>query len=182
VVLLGGVALAVSTALMTWWTTTLMGLPDVGDPFDPAAFAKPIADETNAFVLYKQAAAILPDEPEHPANYDWASAPQVQRDWIARSREAFALWKQGTERPDALNHDLTTVTFDAKLDVVQDLRSFSRMALVEGSRLEGVGDFEGALDLYRAVLRDGPTPMGQHPPDPLGRRAERRRQASPEGP
>ena len=31
---LAALALSGSTAFLTWWTTTLMGLPDVGDPFD----------------------------------------------------------------------------------------------------------------------------------------------------
>ncbi len=149
----GALILAGSTALFTWWTTTLTGLPDVGDPFDIEAFCQPIPDDTNAFVLYKQAAAILPKEPDLPANYDWATAPQAQRDWIDESHEAFALWKKGTERPDALYVNPAAITFDSKLDVAQALRSFCRMALVEGSRLEGEGDFDKALDLYLSVLR-----------------------------
>ena len=153
VLAVAALALAGSTAFLTWWSTTLTGLPDVGDPFDVEAFRRPIPDATNAFVLYKQAAALLPKEPDLPANYDWATAPQQQRDWIDKSREALALWRRGTERPDALYVNPGTITFDTKLDVAQNLRSFARMALVEGSRLEASGDYEGALDLYIALLR-----------------------------
>ena len=38
----------------------LIGLPDVGDPFDVAAFrAFTIPDDRNAFVLYRRAATLL---------------------------------------------------------------------------------------------------------------------------
>jgi hypothetical protein len=153
ILVLAALALAGSTAFITWWSTTLVGLPDVGDPFDVQAFARPIPDETNAFVLYKQASALLPKEPDAPANYDCKTADTEQRAWFERSQEALAIWRKGIERPDASYVNPTTANFDTKLDVVQNLRSFGRLALVKGSRLEDSGDFEGALDWYLALLR-----------------------------
>jgi hypothetical protein len=153
IVVLAALVLAGSTAFVTWWTTTLVGLPDVGDPFDIKAFERPIPDETNAFVLYKQAAALLTKEPEHTANYDWNTADTVQRAWFERSQEALAIWKRGTERPDARSMNPATVTFESNSDIAQKLRSFGRLALVKGSKLEEEGDFEGALDWYLALLR-----------------------------
>ncbi len=150
---LAALALAGSTAFVTWWMTSLIGLPDVGDPFDVKAFGRPIPDETNAFVLYKQAAAILPKEPDTPANYDWKTIDPVQRGWFERSQEALAIWKKGTERPDARYIKPEDVTFETKLDVAQSLRSFVRLALLQGSRLEDSGEFDGALDWYLALLR-----------------------------
>ncbi len=150
---LGALVLAGSTAFVTWWTTTLVGLPDVGDPFDVEAFCRPIPDETNAFVLYKQATALLPKGPDEPATYDWKTASPAQKAWLERSRPALAIWRKGTERPDALYVNPATMTFELKLDVAQALRNFGRLALVEGSRLEEAGDFQGALDLYLALLR-----------------------------
>ncbi len=150
---LAALALAGSTAFVTWWNTTLLGLPDVGDPFDVAAFERPIPDETNAFVLYKQASAILPKEPDIPANYDWKTAAPEQSAWFDRSQEALAIWRKGTDRPDSRYLDPAIVTFETRLDVVQNLRSFGRLALLKGSRLEDSGDLEGALDWYLALLR-----------------------------
>jgi hypothetical protein len=150
--LLAAMALAGSTAFLTWWTTTLMGLPDVGDPFDVEAFSRPIPDDTNAFILYRQASTILPKEPEM-AVYDWKEAGPDHRAWHDRGREALAIWRKGTERPDALYINPGALTFETKLDVVWGLRSLGRLALIEGSRLEDSGDFEGALDWYIALLR-----------------------------
>ncbi len=150
---LAALALAGSTAFVTWWNTTLVGLPDVGDPFDVEAFSRPIPDETNAFVLYKQASALLPKEPDSNSNNDWKTADSEQRAWFDRSQKALAIWRKGTERPDASYVNPETANFDTKLDVAQNLRSFARLALLQGSRLEDAGDFEGALDWYLALLR-----------------------------
>src|SRR5215831_20130270 len=50
-----GLALA-ATALAIWWLTSLNGLPDIGEPFDVAAFrAFSIPDEQNAFVFFRRA-------------------------------------------------------------------------------------------------------------------------------
>jgi hypothetical protein len=150
--MIAGVALAGSTAFLTWWTTTLSGLPDVGDPFDVAAFSRPIPDETNAFVLYREAVARLPKEPEVTV-FDWKPAGPEHRAWLERSREALDLWREGTERPDALNVDPSRSNFDTQLNVPQSMRGLARAALLEGSRLEDQGDLEGALGWYRAMLR-----------------------------
>ena len=44
-----------------WWSTQLWGLPDIGDPFDVAAFeaASGVPDERNAFVEYHHAASLV---------------------------------------------------------------------------------------------------------------------------
>ena len=53
----GVVLLAMIAAPPLWWSMQLLGLPDIGDPFDVAAFrAFTIPDDRNAFVLYRQAA------------------------------------------------------------------------------------------------------------------------------
>jgi hypothetical protein len=52
-----------ATALAIWWLNSLNGLPDIGDPFDVAAFrAFRIADDQNAF-------AFLFSAPNGPDDY-----------------------------------------------------------------------------------------------------------------
>jgi hypothetical protein len=152
-VFLAALGLAGSTAFLTWWTTSLVGLPDVGDPFDVKAFGQPIPDETNAFVLYRKAVGILPEEPEDNANDDWKTADTEQRAWFERSQEALAIWRKGSERPDARFLDPDLIRFDSNLNVLYALRSLGRLTLLKGSRLEDSGDFDGALDWYLALLR-----------------------------
>ena len=54
-----GFALA-AVAFATWWLTSLNGLPDIGDPFDVAAFrALRTPDDQNAFTFSRRAAEKL---------------------------------------------------------------------------------------------------------------------------
>jgi hypothetical protein len=149
---LAALALAGSTAFLTWWWTTLMGLPDIGDPFDVAAFAPPIPDEANAFVLYREAFARLVEAPDKTTGL-WPSAGPEERRWFDQSREALDLWRRGTGRPDALYISPHSINVATLLPVIQGLRSFSLLATLEGTRLEAEGNLDGALDWYIAILR-----------------------------
>jgi hypothetical protein len=61
-----GLALG-GTALAIWWLTSLNGLPDIGDPFDVAAFrAARIPDDQNAFTFFRRAAEKLTPWPDLP--------------------------------------------------------------------------------------------------------------------
>ena len=76
------------------------------------------------------------------------------RRWVEENREAMELFRQGTERPDALDR---VPEFDhAKTDdlnVLHALNSFNMLALLEASRLEEQGDMAGAWAWDRAALR-----------------------------
>ncbi len=97
---------------------------------------------------------LLPKEPDTPANYDWKTAgPEQRRPGSTGVRTLSESGGEGTERPDASYINPAVLTFETKLDIAQNLRSFGRLALLQGSRLEDQGDFEGALDWYLALLR-----------------------------
>ena len=72
-------ALAVAAvAFAAWWLTSLMGLPDIGDPFDVAAISEPaIPDERNAFTFLRRAHEALTPLPELPR--DVKNAAQKRR-------------------------------------------------------------------------------------------------------
>ena len=141
--------LALVVAGFAWNVTSLRGLPDIGDPFDVAAFTSTrVSDEDNAFVLYRRADALYRDWDGSPTSH-WASASAGERKWLDENREALAVWKQGTERPDACFIPPAELTFDANLGVIQRFRTMVRLALLEASRLEAEGDFKGAWSWYR---------------------------------
>lgn len=62
--------LGLVAAFFAWWATSLNDLPDVGDPFDVAAFIKSsrVHESENAFVLYKEAAEAYQDQ---AIAHDW---------------------------------------------------------------------------------------------------------------
>ena len=54
------VLLAMIATPVLWWSIQLVGLPDIGDPFDVSAFRSfRVPDDRNAYVLYEQAARLL---------------------------------------------------------------------------------------------------------------------------
>jgi hypothetical protein len=153
ILIVGALTLAGSTAFLSWWMTTLSGLPDIGDPFDVAAFADtPVPDDENAFVLYREAVKKLVEEPAE-ITYDWGTTGPVGKGWLQRNREALEVWRRGTERPKALYMPPRTLTVMTQLPVIQQSREFARLAQLEGSRLEAEGDLEGAWRWHRAIFR-----------------------------
>ena len=99
--------LATIAAPVLWWWTQLWGLPDIGEPFDVAAFrAFTIPDDRNAFVLYREAADRLkPWDPHRKVagnrvdlKTSWSKAIPELRKWLEENREAMELYRHGTER------------------------------------------------------------------------------------
>ena len=140
--------------------------------------------------------------PKAPAELtgDWNQAGPAERQWLEGSREAFEIWRKGTERPDACYISPAALTFDVRLDVAQKLRDdFAKLAQLEAGKLEAEGDVEGASEWYLALLRSS-RHCGRrgmfierligiamnndrlHSTDALGRRPEGRCQDAPPGP
>ncbi len=88
---------------------------------------------------------------QYPAN--WSEANPFWRVMLAQSREALAIWRVGSEKPDALYEHAEGLSFRTLLPVSQELRMMARLAVLEGSRLETEGDMAGAWGWYRAALR-----------------------------
>ncbi len=157
------VLLAMVAGPALWWRTQLIGLPDIGDPFDVSAFQTfTIPDDRNAYSDYRRASSLFKPWALYAATAGsrvnlaarWSQAgPEVKR-WAEDNREALAVYRQGTELPDALDE---IPRFEGmhveRWDMHLTLGSLVRLALLEGSRLEELGDMEGAWGWYRAVLR-----------------------------
>jgi hypothetical protein len=152
--------LAAVLVVSVWSIRGLGGLPDVGDPFDVAAARRPvaIADEDNAFVAY---AAADPGGFRFPAALakvdlkalTWSKAGTGVREFLEQKRSAMEIWRQGSERPDALYNQPGASAVDTLLPLSQDMRFVAHLAGLEGSRLEEGGAMGQAWDWYRAMLR-----------------------------
>src|SRR5271154_604266 len=94
-----------AAAFAIWWSTSLNGLPDIGDPFDVAAFrAFGLPDEQNAFIYLRRASekltpivGIVVGNGADPIDlkFSWSIANPKLRDWAGENREAFELFQQG---------------------------------------------------------------------------------------
>ena len=145
VTLVLAICLAVAAAAFAiWWLTSLNGLPDIGDPFDVAAFrAFSIPDDQNAFTFLRRASQMLTPGPLTSPSVSWSQADPKLREWVEANRQALELFQQGAEQSDAAQPagDHT------------DVRYLMGLALLEGSKRQESGDTAGAWDCYRAVLR-----------------------------
>jgi hypothetical protein len=147
-----------ATALAIWWLTSLNGLPDIGDPFDVAAFrALRIPDDQNAFTYLQRANKKLTARPElsraagmSVTTASWSEVDPKLRAWVDANRQALKLFLQGAEQADAIQalaRDPLT-SFGGV-----NLYELNLLALLEGSKRQESGDTAGAWDCYRAVLR-----------------------------
>ncbi len=164
------VLLAMIASPPLWWATQLLGLPDIGEPFDIKEFqAFTIPNDRNAFVLYNQAATVLKPISDFQEGTSsqvdlfarWSKASPGLRRWVEENRQALALYRQGAEKPDALDSDIGSNRENWR--TFRALWSFRLLALLEGSRLEEAGDMAGAWSWYRAMLR-GFHHIGMHGP------------------
>jgi hypothetical protein len=139
-------------------TTCLIGLPDVGDPFDVAAFrAFQVPEDQDAFALFREAAAKLRPMPDLPKaakragpTVAWSQADSQLRQWLEASREALGLFRQGAMRADGMASTLRD-PFQFSLHDLK-LGAFVWLALLDASRLEEQGDTTAAWAGYRAIF------------------------------
>jgi hypothetical protein len=140
--------------------TCLIGLPDVGDPFNVAAmYAEQVPDDRNAFVYFRRAMAKLRPLPEVAENsFDpilidpsgWAKAAPWARTWAESNHEALDLFRTGAEQADGWAHPVgkeTAFNYDTLW-----LQPIVRLVFFEASRLEERGDMPGAWAWYRSLL------------------------------
>ena len=148
----------------------LANVPDLGEPFDVAAFVgDAIPPEENAFTDYRAAQTMRVQLIEglrlkgvtEPANHDevykqgWEAADAAMRAWVDDHRPALAVWRRGAEKERALDASPATMTFSTQLAAAQELRSFVRIGLVDQMRCLHEGDVDEAWKLARAGYRSG---------------------------
>jgi hypothetical protein len=159
-----GIALATIFGMFLWRLWSPGEVPDLGDPFDVELARKPvvIADGDNAYAAYAQARIDLSKLPDNVGDaawkadeggVRWSKAKAEVRAFHEQNRPALELWRQGSERPDALYHQPADFRFGTLLGLMQEVYIHNAFAALEGSRLEEEGKMEEAWKWYRAMLR-----------------------------
>ena len=138
-------------------TTCLIGLPDIGDPFDVVAFrALRVPDAEDAFAQFRQAAAKVRPLPGPPMavrqgsrTVPWSKVDTGLREWLETNRPALSLVREGAFRAngiaptlvDPLQSSLTALHFG----------TFGWLEFSDVAALEEQGDMRAAWDGYRAI-------------------------------
>lgn len=163
VLVLAECLVAAACGVVLYLKTGWLELPEVGDPFDVAAFhAESIPAKDNAYALFARALGrYRPPSKAFAQRGRFAQAvglrpndPDVGH-WLDDNREALALFLEGCARPDALLPRFAEPPDPVVRRLTGSLALFdlTRLALEEGARREQRGDRDGAWACYRAVLR-----------------------------
>ncbi|HWE38345.1 MAG TPA: hypothetical protein VG406_17370 [Isosphaeraceae bacterium] len=163
----------VVVAALTWRAFSLWALPDIGEPFDVAAFTTcDVPDDQNAFVLYEQAAArlrrpIVPltgEEdrglPEYVLNSHGSRASTdptffetEERAWLDVNADALALWRRGAERSRVCPRDTEEPIGPGGWHVLDAMAQLTALGLLKAERLKEAGEVDEAWGWYNAALR-----------------------------
>jgi hypothetical protein len=169
-----GVA-ALGLGAIGWRFLSVQEVPDVGEPFDMAAFsAEAPSPSENAYVLYEQALARFRPIPEpagsligrrnaRRALQVWESGWDVLgKDdatllaWLDANREAAATWRSAAELDRAVDPKRLDPTRPSEVDKKGYLTAWYGLPAVAGceaARLEARGDMRTAWAWHRAILR-----------------------------
>jgi hypothetical protein len=158
-VLLVCLALA-AAAVAIWWLRSLDGLPDIGDPFDVAAFrAFRIPDDRNAFTSFRRAWETLTPLPPAGLPSEVARSEMDPRllAWIEANRPAVELFIKGAAQADGISGPAGERLAGEGNSHEYPLQASGWLpmwlTILEGRRRAEGGDTAGAWDCYRAVLR-----------------------------
>ncbi len=151
---------------LLWYVTGGVGVPEVDEPFDMVAFQRAIGDtddsSTNEFVksyeLYKPpegavtlplgrrsvGAVLQPIQPDDPAVAAWLDKNAACIEWFLRGA------KRSDNKIYAL-HGTNSATSRIRDDM--GYQNLAQVVLQESAQRQRNGDFEGAWECIRAVLR-----------------------------
>lgn len=147
-----------AAGVLIWRSTCVIGLPDIGDPFDAAAAeAVTIPEDRDAFVYFRRAEERLGRMPSLLASVraagpvgNWSRVDPDLRRWVESNREALELFRRGAAQADGIAHPGEDASTFQHLWVV--FFPFDWLASLEASRLEERGEMAEAWSCYRALL------------------------------
>jgi hypothetical protein len=159
-------------ALVGYWAYEQFSAPDIGDPFDVAAFQSyTLPDEQNAFTFYRRAVALFVSEETvfasngtlkrqdfwdswTAAEQGWEHAIPAVRQWVKLNRGALDEFQRGADCAQSLEFSLADVSKAGDLSFEWGkLRACAKVELLEGMRLTAKGHPAEAWTCFRNLLR-----------------------------
>lgn len=158
------ITLLIATPIV-YRSTKFSGIPPIEEVVDRKERELELEDSQNAFSFYRSASAMLPPMPQNSTvdtsvgleilkfQRGWESVPDDVRDYLKKSEPALAEWRLGTELDDGVYIDVSTANCLTMLPITQDLREFSRLAILQTVRCLDEGKPDEAWQWLRASLR-----------------------------
>ena len=146
----------------------ISSVPDIGDPFDVAAFeAVEIPATDNAAEIYVATDAMLvrgkypTEDLDRVFENGWSDATEELQKLLTANERALDEWRRGTERPTVQFVSPKEISIHSILPSVYELREFSRLTRLRAERCLHEGDIVEAWDWLRAGVRAS-RQLGQH--------------------
>jgi len=139
----------------------LSGLPDIEEPFDVEAYMnRSTVPADNAIAEYTGAISLL-IRPVSDVEQELVKLIESGRmipsaellDWLSKNQPALQAWKKGTQKPLFAEFEMRNLNYATLLNSTQELRSFARMAIVQGIHLQEQGKPDQAIEWYLAAYR-----------------------------
>ena len=146
-------------------STRLSGIPPIEEIVNREDREFELDEAENAFSFYRSASAMLPPIPQKSMidfyigletlkfQRGWESVPEEVRDYVKQSEPALAEWRLGTELDDGVEIDVSTANWLTPLPITENLRQFSRLAILQTVRCLDEGKPDEAWQWLRAALR-----------------------------
>lgn len=136
-------------------------IPDIGDPFDVEAFGTvEIAPADNAMTQYvlavkslRKPTGVAPNDLEMAMQHGWSQTSEPLRKWLADNQVALTEWRKGTERSQSVEVLPKDFRFSTNIEVTQESRELTRLAILQAERCAHDGDLEAAWGWLLASVR-----------------------------
>lgn len=148
----------------------LATIPIMDEPFNISEYVKwDVPADQDAFTKYQQAHDLHQQVQDdyrarselQPGNWDvvlesgWAAADESLTRWLAAHREVLDVWRQGASRDRGRYLAPDTCDFNTLLPVIDSLRVFARLAMMQQVRCLEEGKSDEAWEWTRGVYRCG---------------------------
>jgi hypothetical protein len=165
-----GLLILIPAALLGYRTYELLSTPNIGEPFDVAAFTSyTLPEERNAYVHFWKATALLVpsskvlgavdptkfSQSEGKAEEGWEDAIPEVRTWVTANGATLKELQQGAAQSECLQFPPAEAVNSFPRVDWGSLRECARLEALDGSRLITEGRVTEAWNCYRTLLRMG---------------------------
>jgi hypothetical protein len=170
-----GLLIAFVPVLVGYRLYELFAVPDIGEPFDVAAFTSyTLPDPENAYTHYRNALAlyvreetVIASDPTFKSKEFWTNKTEAEKNgwehaipavrrWVEVNRPMLDEWKRGAKLAASLRVPLSEVSKAPPWSYeLSPVRNCAILMSLEGSRLTAELRFAEAWGYYRDLLRSG---------------------------
>ena len=139
----------------------LSQVPDIGDPFPVTELLAPIPDEENAYLLFKEAFALLEEVAEadfkqymdEALDDGWDPTDVLLNKYLEMNRPALEKWREATEKADYQRPLHNEPSADSRINDLTANRELVSWCQTEAERLARTGKPAEALEWLKASFR-----------------------------